>query len=66
MKTMYSGFVQILFFIHLIFKTKTSEHTEDIGTLQKAADFIKAYMLGFAVEVSFILIKNENTKYSNF
>ena len=28
---------------------RTSEHTEDIGAIQKAADFLKAFMLGFEI-----------------
>ena len=31
---------------------KTCESTVDPGALQKAADFVKAFMLGFAVQVS--------------
>ena len=30
---------------------ETSEHTPDISYLQKAADFVSAFMLGFDVDV---------------
>lgn len=41
-------------FIH--FKdVQTSKHTKDIGALQKGADFVKSYALGFDVNVSFDL-----------
>ena len=28
---------------------RTSKHTEDIGAIQKGADFLKAFMLGFEI-----------------
>lgn len=31
---------------------RTCPETEDAGALQKGADFVKAYCLGFAVDVS--------------
>lgn len=30
---------------------KTSEHTEDVGALQKAEDFIRAFVFGFDINV---------------
>ena len=36
----------------LLVSLQTSEHTEDGGALQKASDFVRAFMLGFDVEVS--------------
>lgn len=31
---------------------QTSKHTQDVGQIQKAADFLKAFALGFEVAVS--------------
>lgn len=31
---------------------QTSKHTQDIGAIQKGADFVKSYALGFDVNVS--------------
>ena len=45
---------------------RTSEHTEEIGTLQKAADFIKAYMLGFAVEDAVALLRLDDIYIDSF
>jgi len=33
---------------------QTSKHTEEVGSLQKGADFVKAYALGFDVNVRFV------------
>lgn len=35
-----------------IFCSQTCKETQDIGALTKAADFVKAFVLGFQVEVS--------------
>ena len=35
---------------------KTSDHTEDIGALQKGADFIQAFMLGFCLFICFLAV----------
>ena len=31
---------------------QTSEETQDVGALQKAEDFVRAFMMGFDVEVT--------------
>ena len=38
-----------------VFSYQTCKDTQDIGALQKAADFVKAFTLGFEVDVSIIL-----------
>ena len=43
---------------------RTCEETEDIGALQKGADFVRAYTLGFDIEVPFFLKKNVLTKFN--
>ena len=39
---------------------KTSTHTQDIDHLQKAADFVRSYMLGFAVADAVALLRVED------
>ena len=46
---------------HLVNTFQTSKQTKDIGALQKGADFIKAYALGFDVNVSFSFSFHRNT-----
>lgn len=38
--------------------SKTSKHTKDVGAIQKGADFVKAYALGFDVNVGLIYYGN--------
>jgi len=45
---------------------KTNEHTSDIDVLQKAADFLKAYMLGFAVSDAVALLRVEDLFVESF
>merc|ERR1712100_219439 len=45
---------------------RTSEHTEDIGSLQKSADFIKAYMMGFEVEDAIALLRLDDIYIDSF
>ena len=37
---------------HNIICVQTCKETQDIGALTKAADFVKAFILGFQVEVN--------------
>ena len=39
-------------FFVFVFVFQTSKDTTDIGAIQKAADFVQAFLLGFEVEVS--------------
>ena len=36
---------------------RTSDKTEDIGAIQKAADFLKAFMLGFEIQDSVAILR---------
>mmetsp|Transcript_27896 Transcript_27896/g.85162 ORF Transcript_27896/g.85162 Transcript_27896/m.85162 type:complete len:232 (+) Transcript_27896:217-912(+) len=45
---------------------KTSQHTEDIDVLQKAADFLKAYMLGFAAADCVAILRVEDLYVESF
>lgn len=44
--------VSEFFFFCFVFVFQTSKDTTDIGAIQKAADFVQAFLLGFEVEVS--------------
>ena len=45
---------------------KTSKHTDDIDTLQKAADFVRAYLLGFDVTDAVALLRVEDLFVDTF
>jgi len=45
---------------------QTSEHTSDIGALQKAADFIKAFILGFSIEDAVALLRLDDLYIESF
>eukprot|EP01098_Paradermamoeba_levis_P007134 TRINITY_DN295_c0_g1_i2.p1 TRINITY_DN295_c0_g1~~TRINITY_DN295_c0_g1_i2.p1 ORF type:complete len:267 (+),score=84.24 TRINITY_DN295_c0_g1_i2:107-802(+) len=45
---------------------RTSEFTDDIGALQKAADFVQAFMLGFDVEDALALLRLEDLYVDSF
>merc|ERR1711976_1087136 len=45
---------------------RTSEHTEEIGSLQKSADFLKAYMMGFEVEDAVALLRLDDIYIDSF
>ena len=46
---------------YLVDTFQTSKQTKDIGALQKGADFIKAYALGFDVNVNYSFSFHRNT-----
>jgi len=45
---------------------RTSKHTKEIGALQKGADFVKAYALGFDVQDSIALLRMDDLYLDTF
>lgn len=45
---------------------RMSKHTEDIGSLQKAADFCKAFMMGFDVADAIALLRLDDLFIDSF
>jgi RNA-binding protein PNO1 len=45
---------------------RTSNLTEDIGAIQKAADFLKAYMLGFEIQDSVAILRLDDLYMETF
>ncbi|KAK2466716.1 hypothetical protein APHAL10511_000974 [Amanita phalloides] len=47
-------------------ETRTSKHTKDIGAVQKGADFVKAYALGFDVNDAIALLRLDDLYLDSF
>merc|ERR1719201_2055051 len=45
---------------------RSSNHTDDIGSLQKAADFVKAFMLGFDVNDAIAMLRLDDLFIESF
>jgi len=45
---------------------RTSEHTGDIGAIQKSADFLRAFVLGFEVEDALALLRLDDLFIDSF
>ncbi|KAI4521574.1 eukaryotic type KH-domain (KH-domain type I) [Schizophyllum commune Loenen D] len=45
---------------------RTSEHTKDIGAIQKGADFVKAFALGFDVQDAIALLRMDDLYLDSF
>jgi RNA-binding protein PNO1 len=45
---------------------KTSKHTKDIGSIEKAADFLKAFMLGFELQDAVAILRLEDLYLESF
>ena len=45
---------------------KTSKETEDIANLQKAADFVKAFVLGFEVDDALAMLRLDDLYLDSF
>ena len=45
---------------------KTSAHTDDVDTLQKAADFVRAFILGFVIADAVALLRVEDLFVDTF
>ncbi|KAJ1786653.1 pre-rRNA-processing protein pno1 [Coemansia sp. RSA 2399] len=49
-----------------VIEIRTCEETEDVGAIQKAADFVRAYCLGFTAEDSLALLRMEDLYLESF
>jgi len=51
---------------HRAVELRTSEHTQEVGALQKAADFVQAFILGFEVEDAIALVRLDDLYVESF
>ncbi|KAF8333944.1 eukaryotic type KH-domain type I [Cantharellus anzutake] len=45
---------------------RTSRHTKEVGAIQKGADFVKAFVLGFAIEDAVALLRLDDLYLDSF
>lgn len=50
----------------IIYYIQTSKLTEDIGAIQKGADFLKAYMLGFELQDAVAILRLDDLYLETF
>lgn len=58
--------VAVYNFKHLVQNVQTSPYTTDVGALQKATDFVEAFMMGFDVQDAVALLRMEDLFVDTF
>lgn len=57
--------VRISFYVYIKF-LQTSNKTEDVGAIQKSADFLKAFMLGFEIQDAVAVLRLDDLYLETF